>query len=702
VRRLRVAIDIGGTFTDLIAHDENGDQLITVKTPSTPPTFIEGVLNALEKAEITPGEIAIFKHGSTISTNAIIERRGAKTGLLTTKGFRDVLAAGRANRPDLFNSNWDPSPPLVQRRHILEARERIDYEGAVLEELDEGDVREAARKFKLRGIESVAVAYINSFMRPEHERRSKEILLDELGDGAFVCTSSEILPEIREFERTSTVAANAYLMPVIESYIDKLVSALRDWGYDGEVYVTHSGGGVVTARAARGVPARICHSGPAGGVVGGALVGGLAGFENVITFDMGGTSADLALVADGKPTLAPEWRVDWNIPILFPAIDLVAIGAGGGTIAWVDTGGSLRAGPQSAGADPGPACFGKGNTEPTITDAHLYLGRLNPESYLGGDLEIQPELAEQAIERLAAQLDLSANETASGILRIANANMTSATHLISVERGHDPRDFALVAGGGAGPLHAVEIARELRIPQVVVPPTPGVTSALGILQVDLRHDLLAPVLGQVKDIQGDDLVATFDRLRDEATAILDAEDIAADRRSIELSVDARYYGQTPYMNLRIDEVPATPEALAALVAQYRERYETEFGYTLPEDVATVEIVNARVAAIGLTDDVELPRSEGGADAEAARKGSRDVYFDEVGDFTETPIYDRARLESGAAVDGPAVIEQTDTTVLVPPGAGARVDQYRNIIIDVGTVGDARAVAAAGSAKGEQA
>ena len=398
---LRAAIDIGGTFTDLVAYDEDGQELITVKTPSTPPTFIEGVMNVLEKAEIKPEEIAIFKHGSTISTNAIIERRGANTGMVTTKGFRDVLAAGRANRPDLFNSNWDPSPPLVPRRHILEARERVDYEGTVIEELNEDDVREAARKFKLREIESVAVAYINSFMRPDHERRTKEILLEELGDGAYVTTSSEVLPEIREFERTSTVAANAYLMPVIERYIDSLLDSLREWGYKGEVYVTHSGGGVVTARAARSVPARICHSGPAGGVVGGLLVGKHAGFDNVITFDMGGTSADLALVRDGDPTLAPEWRVDWNIPILFPAIDLVAIGAGGGTIAWVDTGGSLRAGPQSAGADPGPACFGKGNEEPTITDAHLFLGRLNPDTYLGGDLEIRPDLAEQAIERLA-------------------------------------------------------------------------------------------------------------------------------------------------------------------------------------------------------------------------------------------------------------------------------------------------------------
>lgn len=699
MRQLRVATDIGGTFTDLVAYDEESGELITVKTPSTPPTFIDGVLAALEKAEISPDEVVIFKHGSTISTNAIIERRGANTGMVTTRGFRDVLGAGRANRPDLFNSNWDPSPPLVRRRHILEVDERVDYEGTVIEELNEADVREAARKFKLREIESVAVAFINSFMYPEHERRTKEILLEEMGEDFFVCTSSEILPEIREFERTSTVAANAYLMPVIESYIDNLVTALVDWGYQGEVYVTHSGGGVVTAKAARNVPARICHSGPAGGVIGGLLVGRLAGFENVITFDMGGTSADLALVRNGEPTLSPEWRVDWNIPILFPAIDLVAIGAGGGTIAWVDTGGSLRAGPQSAGADPGPACFNKGNTEPTITDAHLYLGRLNPETYLGGDLDIRPELAERAIAKLAAELGLSGAETASGVLRIANANMTSATHLISVERGHDPRDFVLVAGGGAGPLHAVEIARELRIPRVVVPPTPGVTSALGILQVDLRHDILAPILQQVKQIEPDTLIETFDSLRAEALGILEAESIPEGKRSIELSVDARYYGQTPYMNIKLDSVPADREALEALVADYRDRYEAEFGYVLPEDVATVELVNARVAAIGVTDDVELRPSDEGDGAQATPQSERAVYFDETGEFTETPIYDRALLGAAATIDGPAVIEQTDTTVLVPPGTRARVDQYLTIVIDVDLAGhedeEIAAVATAG-------
>ena len=680
MRNLRVAVDIGGTFTDLVAYDEDTHELTTVKTPSTPPGFIDGVMSALDKAGIEPGEVTGFKHGSTIATNAIIERRGAETGLVTTKGMRDVLGAGRANRPDLFNSNWDPSPPLVRRRNVLTVDERIDYEGNILRELDENGVRDAARKFRKRGIESVAVAYLNSFMAPDHEKRTKEILLEELGEGVRVCTSAETLPEIREFERTSTAAANAYLMPVIERYLDALVDSLRDWGYDGDVLVTHSGGGVMSAQSASQVPARICHSGPAGGVVGGALVGKSAGLPSVITFDMGGTSADLSLVYEGRPSIASEWRVDWNIPILFPAVDLVAIGAGGGTIAWVDAGGSLRVGPQSAGADPGPACIDQGNEEPTITDAHLFLGRLDPSSYLGGDLEIHPELAEQAIARLAGQLGLSEAETASGILRIANASMTQATHLISVERGWDPREFALVAGGGAGPLHAVAIAQDLGMPTVIVPPTPGVTSALGILQVDLRHDLLRSVLKQTDRLEPEELVAVFGELESEARAVLEREEAGGDQR-IELSLDVRYYGQTPYMNLVIDEVPRDRAAIDAIVDRYGEAYEKEFGYQFDRDLATVEIVNARAAAIGVTRDAELqPAAQRNGKAEPTR--TRSVFFEERTAFVDTPIYDRSALGAGATIDGPAVIEQDDTTVLVPPGTKVEVDSYLNLLIDV--------------------
>jgi N-methylhydantoinase A len=683
VRELKVAVDIGGTFTDLVAYDESSRELITVKCPSTPPTFIDGVMSALEKAGVKPKEMVSFKHGSTIATNAIIERRGAKTGLVTTKGFRDVLGAGRANRPDLFNSNWDPSPPLVPRRHVLEVSERIDYEGSVLTELVEDDVRVAARKIRARSLESIAVAYLNSFMNDDHERRTKEILLDEL-DGVDVCTSAEILPEIREFERTSTVAANAYLMPVIEGYLNSLIEALEKWGYEGEVFVTHSGGGVMGARSARTVPARICHSGPAGGVVGGMLAGKLAGFENVITFDMGGTSADLSLVENATPTIASEWRVDWNIPILFPAVDLVAIGAGGGTIAWVDAGGSLRVGPQSAGADPGPACLGHGNEEPTITDAHVFLGRLDPERFLGGEVTINADLAEAAIGRLAEQLGMSAPEAASGILQIANANMIQATRLVSVERGYDPRDYAFSAGGGAGALHAVAIAREMGMPQVVVPPTPGLVSALGILQGDVRHDFLAPVLQQTQLIDPSDLAATFGELEAEADRTLESERVPEDRRTVELSLDVRYYGQTPYMNLPLDKAPTDSAAIDAIVARYRADYEREFGYTLPEEMAAIEFVNARAAAIGLSDTAELPASEESGTAEDALRERRPVFFEELGDFTETPIYDRLKLLPGATFVGPAVIEQTDTTVLVPPGASARVDSYVNVVIEAGS------------------
>src|SRR3954453_22898199 len=681
VRNLRVAVDIGGTFTDIVAYDEATHELTAVKTPSTPPGFIDGVMNALDKAEIQPAEVTTFKHGSTIATNAIIERRGAKTGLVTTKGMRDVLGAGRANRPDLFNSNWDPSPPLVPRRNVLTVDERIDYEGAVLTELNEDDVREAARKFKKRGIESVAVAYLNSFMAPDHELRTKAILHEELGEDVRVCTSAETLPEIREFERTSTAAANAYLMPVIERYLDRLVDTLQDWGYAGDVLVTHSGGGVVRARPAAQVPAGICHSGPAGGVVGGALVGKSAGTDSVITFDMGGTSADLSLVHEGRPSIASEWRVDWNIPILFPAVDLVAIGAGGGTIAWVDAGGSLRVGPQSAGADPGPACLDQGNEEPTITDAHLFLGRLDPDGYLGGDLDLHPELAEQAIGRLARVLGLWAAETASGILRIANASMTAATHLISVERGWDPREFALVAGGGAGPLHAVAIAQDLGIPTVIVPPTPGVTSALGILQVDLRHDLLLSVLKQAHQIEPDELVRVFEELEEEAGQVLDREQASGNKR-IELSLDVRYYGQTPYMNLVLDEVPRDRAAIEAIVDRYGEAYEAEFGYQFDRDLATVEIVNARAAAIGVTADAELKLS-GQTNGKVEPRKSRSVFFEESNEFVDTPIYDRTPLHPQTRIAGPAVVEQDDTTALVPPGTTVDVDAHLNLLIDAG-------------------
>lgn len=681
-RKLHVTIDIGGTFTDLVAYDELSEELLLAKAPSTPPLFIDGVMAALAIAGIEPGEIVHFRHGSTIATNAIIERRPVKTGLLTTRGMRDVLGAGRANRPDLFNSNWDPSPPLVPRRHVLEATERVDYEGTVLKELSEEDVRAAARTFAARGIEAVAVAYLNSFMNPENEIRSREILQEELPQGVYVYTSAETLPEIREFERTSTTVASAYLAPIVNSYLDALVNRLRDWGYEGEVGVTHSGGGMLSTRAARSVPARICQSGPAGGVVGGLVTGRASGYDNVITFDMGGTSADLSLVVDGKPSLVSEWRVDWNIPILFPAIDLVTIGAGGGTIAWVDDGGSLRSGPQSAGADPGPACFGKGSMLATTTDAHLVLGRLSPDRPLGGSIHLQPDLAAKALQEIGEKLDMSVMEVAHGILRIANTNMTMATHLISVQRGHDPRDFTLVAGGGAGPLHGVDIARELGIPRVVVPRSPGLTSALGILHVVVRNDFQRPILKQRSQLGNGELAGAFEQLLATAASWFEAEQVPAEHRRTELSVDARYYGQTSYMNLPIQGLPSGDAEIEDIVLRFEDRCRKEFGYVLPRDFADVEFVNARVAAIGGGEEAKLPTDNARGTADQAKIGERMVYFEEVGGMTSAGIYERDLLRSGVELVGPAVVEQLDSTVVLPPGATARVDDFLHIVIDV--------------------
>jgi N-methylhydantoinase A len=681
-RELQVTIDIGGTFTDLVAYDEATEEMLLAKAPSTPPLFIDGVMAALETAGISSSEVIHLRHGSTIATNAIIERRAAKAGLLTTRGMRDVLAAGRANRPDLFNSNWDPSPPLVQVRNVLEASERVDYEGNVLTPLSEDDVREAARKFRARGIEAVAISYLNSFMNPSHEIRTKQILEQELPDGVYVYASAETLPEIREFERTSTTVASAYLAPIINRYLDALESRLREWGYQGEIGVTHSGGGMVSARAARSVPARICQSGPAGGVIGGLVTGRASGYDDVITFDMGGTSADLSLVAAGKPTLVSEWRVDWNIPILFPAVDLVTIGAGGGTLAWADDGGSLRSGPQSAGADPGPACFGMGNMQPTTTDAHLFLGRLSSTRPLAGTIILQPQLAAKALHGLGEQLGMSELEVAHGILRIANTNMTMATHLISVQRGHDPRDFTLVAGGGAGPLHCVDVARELGIPRVVVPRHPGLTSALGILHVDVRNDFQLPVLKQTSQLADHGLQAVYAELFARAAAWFDAEQVPEGDRATELSVDVRYYGQTSYMNLPLERIPASDDDLEAILSRFESRCLQEFGYVLPRDFAAAELVNARLAAVGSRQEARLPMDPTPGTLADAWIETRNVYFAESGGLVEAEIYERSRLRSGVEFAGPAVVEQLDSTVVLPPGASAVVDDYLHIVISV--------------------
>lgn len=678
-----VTVDIGGTFTDLVCLEEETGEMLNAKVPSTPPDYIDGVINVLRKAGITAAQISLFQHGSTIATNAIIQRAECKAGLVTTKGMRDVLEAARAMKPDLFDLSWDPSAPLVPRRNRLTAAERVNYEGKVLLALNEDDVKHAAALFRKRGIEAVAVCFINSFMNPAHEIRAKGIIEKEL-PGVFVCNSYEILPEIREFERMSTTVANAYLGPLIKRYADELSSRMKGWGYSGDILVTHSGGGVMTLESARNIPARICQSGPAGGVMGAAYLAGLAGYDNIISLDMGGTSADLSLIYKKTPLMNSEWKVEFNIPITFPAIDLKTIGAGGGSIAWVDPGGMLKNGPMSAGASPGPACYDAGGDKPTNTDANLVLGRLNPETFLGGDMVIKEKPALKAIKAQVADFfGMTTHEAAEAILRIANDNMINAIRLISVQRGYDTRDFALLAFGGAGPLHAAELARELHIPRVVVPPYPGLVSAFGILTVDIRHDHLRPILQRGKEIDAEKIRRIYAELTKVSWSTLEKESIDEDKRQLLCSADIRYFGQSAYMTIPATGNDIGAQEIGSMISTFEERYQREFGYKMPPEVAEIDIVNARVTACGIRPKPKLrkyPSRDGSA--QEALKGSRNVYFRECGGFTKTAIYDRARLTSGAKIKGPAIIEQPDSTTILPPDVTATVDPYLSVLIDI--------------------
>jgi N-methylhydantoinase A len=679
--RYIVAVDIGGTFSDLVSLDMETGDTTTAKVPSTPPTFIDGVINALDKAEVPSSEVVVFKHGSTIATNAIIQRKGARTALVTTEGFRDVLLAGRADRTDHFDLSSIESPPLVPRRDILTVRERVDADGAVVTEIDEGTLERTIELLDKRGIEAVAVVYLNSFMNPQHEHRTLQAIGKALPN-AYACASYEILPELKEFERTSTTVANAYIGPIVDRYLSTLTRRLGEWGFRNQTFIIHSGGGVVSLEAARRLPARTCMSGPAGGAVGAAYIGQLAGFPNVIGFDMGGTSCDLAVISDGSPEHHAGWKIEHKIPVQFPAIDVSTIGAGGGTIAWIDKVGTLRSGPQSAGAHPGPAAYGTGGTEPTNTDANLVLGRLNPASFIGGELKLDPELAREAVETIAGPLELSAEEAAEGILRVSNANMVDAARLISVERGRDPRDYALMAFGGAGPVHAAYCAAELNIPTVLVPRNPGLASAFGQLRVEIRDDYQRAILKKHSEVTPETLEDVFAEMDRQARETLVREGVSEQEITLERTLDLKYYPQTTYLNVPVSNGQVSQETIDQAVEMFLARHEQEFGYSVSLEFTSVEFVNARLVATGPAPTGELKETTETGTADEARIGSRRVHFAEAGGWIESQIYNRERLKRGVAFDGPAIVEQADSTSVVPPGARVEVDGYRNLVMDV--------------------
>lgn len=669
----RLAIDVGGTFTDVFVFDEETGDIFVTKTSSTPSSPEKGILEGIAKAKINGKDIKVFSHGTTVGTNALIERKLPKTALITTKGFRDVIEIGRGTKEDIWDTYKDKAKPYIRRRDRFEVAERTDFEGNILVPVDENEVRELARKLKKRGTESVAVCFINAYVNGENEARVKDILQEEL-PGVYVCISSEVLPEIFEHERMSTTIINAVLGPIMTSYIHKLEEEMHARGYKEDILVLHSGGGVMTSSTVPRYAARLASSGIAAGAIASKHIAKLCGYHNAIGLDMGGTSTDISLMYDGDIRITKDWAIEYGYPIGFPSIEILTIGAGGGSLAWIDEGGSLRNGPQSAGAYPGPACYGLGGTEPTNSDANLVLGRLGAE-LLNGSMKLDVEKSKQAVQKIADQFGYSIEEAANAIIEVANANMSDAVRLISVRRGYDPRDFALVAFGGAGPLHGAYLAKELNIPTVIIPPYPGVAAAMGCLLVDVRHDISKTYLKQVSDVTIDDLLLEFDGMQAEAKALLDEEGIPEEQSTFMNFIDLRYQGQWRSLSVPVSERNASMEEI---LERFHKEHKREFAYS--DRQQKVEIYGLRVTAIGTVPKPELPKYESSGEIEEALLGTREVYFD--GEYVTTNIYDREKIPVQAEIIGPAIIQQLDTTTVIPPKFTAKVDVYKNIIISV--------------------
>src|SRR5436190_1723403 len=667
--KVRVAVDVGGTFTDICILTEDGGAIEVGKVPSTADP-IDAVVSGVVDAGVDLRDVVVFSHGTTVATNALITRNLPPAAMVTTRHFRDVIEIRRGTKPDLWDAYNDVAPPYIRRRDRFEVTERVDHVGEVVTPLDEDDARRVAAILRRRGVKTVAVCFINAHANPAHEQRMREVLEEELPD-VTVSTSAEVLPEIFEHERFSTTVANAVLSPLISGYVERLQDRLTENGYDGDVLLLHSGGGVMTPKLAQRFAVRLAASGIAAGAIASRHIATLCGYQNAIGFDMGGTSTDVSLVYEGEERVTKEWFVEYGYPICFPSIEVLTIGAGGGSFAWIDEAGSLRNGPQSAGAHPGPASYGRGNTRPTNTDANVVLGRLG-EELIGGAMSLDRAAAERAIQdHVATPLGLGLVEAADAVIKVANANMADAVRLISIRRGYDPREFCLVAFGGAGPLHGAALAEELSIPTVLVPPSPGITSALGCLLVDVRHDLSAMFLAHLDSVDPQRLEEEFGRLERDARERLAAEDVPEEQMSIQRLVDMRYLGQWRSLTVPV----SSPADLGDAAERFHAEHERAYNYR--RDESPVEIYRLSVRAVGVTPKPQLRRHElnGSAPPEAA---SRPVHFDSTGTALDTPVYLRSHLAAGTTLTGPAVIDQLDSTTLVPPGWRAEVDEWLNI------------------------
>ncbi|HEX3348069.1 MAG TPA: hydantoinase/oxoprolinase family protein, partial [Acetobacteraceae bacterium] len=650
-------------------------------TPDDPSRGIaQGVAEGTARVGASAAEIGYFGHGTTVGTNALIQHRGVKTGLITTEGFRDLLEIGRQKRPDLYDLQANKPPVLVARDLRLEIPERVRADGTIETALDEKALREAVRALRAADVKAVAVCFLYGFIRRDHEETARRIIAEEFPE-AFACTGHEVAPEFREYERMSTAVVNAYLGPVMQGYISRLAERLAQLGLAVPPHLTQSNGGVIGFEQAARLPVRTVLSGPSTGVVAAQAVGRMADIADLITFDMGGTSTDVALLSNGVCRLASE-AVVHGYPIKAPMLDIHTVGAGGGSIAYVDSGGLLKVGPRSAGAYPGPVCYGHGNAEPTVTDANVVLQTLNPVSLLGGRMAVRQDLAHQAIAGLAATLGLDAMATAQGIVAVVTANMARAIRVISVQRGHDPRDYTLAAFGGAGPLHAARLARELDIARILVPRNPGILCAMGLLLTDLRADFAATRLLTLCGAVRGEVERAFADLAVEAEAWFAAEGIAPDARRITRTVDMRYAGQNYELPVGVAEGAITAVTLDALAEGFEAAHRRMYGFVAEGE--PVQLVTFRVEATGLVRKAAFQRrAERGPDASAAIVGRREVWLPEAGGFASCPVYDRERLDAGNRIAGPAIVEQMDATTVVLPGMAARVEGYLNLILEAG-------------------
>ena len=691
----RLGVDIGGTFTDAILLNESTGEVRTGKVPSTPKDpsdgFLQVVHRMLEQDEVAPDTVKYLVHGSTVATNAIIEGELSRTAFITTEGFRDLLEIQTGIRPVLYDLQFEKLRPLAPRYLCFGVPERLDFRGDVLEPLDEAAVHEIARELRDEGVESVAVCLLHSYINPDHEKRVGEILQGTLPT-VPVSLSSEVAPEFREYFRASTTVINAAVRPIVSRYLKNIQERVRGSGVSGELLVMQSSGGVLTFEAAIERPVYMVESGPAAGVIAASYLGSSLGHENVLSFDMGGTTAKAGLIENGTPRVTKDYEVGGTAaatehgsrgsgyPIRTPVIDLVEIGAGGGSIAWIDSGGILRVGPHSAGADPGPVCYGQGGTEPTITDANLALGRLSPDYFLGGEMELDIEGARQAIgEKCAGPLGMGVLEVALGIVEIANSAMVGALRQVSIQRGYDPRDFLLVAFGGAGPVHANRLAAELELPTVLVPMSPGTTSAMGLLVTDIKHDYSVALIQRADRLDFEVARESFQRMRLEGEAALSREGLKADEMVFLCQADMRYVGQSYELTIPLPDGEIAPRGLAGIIDRFHQEHERTYGFKA--DGEPVEFVALRLSAIGNISRPSIRKISGsGRDPASAQKASRSAYFAESGGLVDCRVYDRYKLQPGFEVQGPAIVEEVDSTTVIHPGYRAEVDEFGNLFL----------------------